>query len=190
MRVRRFATALGIVAVTVSFSTIVYGQARKAPAAAGAIPRTPDGKPDLQGTFTFATITPLQRPDALKDKDILTAEEASQFEADENKRQNRDLFDPEKGSPALGYPARSQGGVLSYNEFWYERGNQMTKDRRTSLITDTPDGRLPELTPAAKKRAEERLSKTAVDIDFERARVALLKSLIRLQVASRARVRS
>ena len=31
-------------------------------------PRTPDGKPDLQGTFTFATITPLQRPEALKDK--------------------------------------------------------------------------------------------------------------------------
>mgnify|MGYP003347772230 CR=1 FL=1 len=120
----------------------------------GPVPKAADGKPDLQGTFTFATITPLQRPDALKDKDILTAEEASQFEADENKRQNRDLFDPEKGSPALGYPARSQGGVLSYNEFWYERGNQMTKDRRTSLITDPPDGRVP-YTEAAKKRNAE-----------------------------------
>ena len=43
---------------------------------------------------------------------------------------------------------------------------------------------------AAKRRAEERLQHAAVDIDFERARIALLKSLIRLQVASRARIRS
>ena len=43
---------------------------------------------------------------------------------------------------------------------------------------------------AAKKRAEERLSRPAADMDVERARIALLKSLIRLQVASRARIRS
>ena len=43
---------------------------------------------------------------------------------------------------------------------------------------------------AAKKRAEERLAQLAVDMDFERARIALLKSLIRLQVSSRARIRS
>ena len=43
---------------------------------------------------------------------------------------------------------------------------------------------------AAKKRAEERLSKTTVDMDAERARIALMKALIRLQVSSRARIRS
>ncbi len=43
---------------------------------------------------------------------------------------------------------------------------------------------------AAKKRAEERLSRPTMEMDFERARIALLKSLIRLQVASRARIRS
>jgi len=43
---------------------------------------------------------------------------------------------------------------------------------------------------AAKRRAEERIAKTTADIDFERARMALLRSLIRLQVAARARVRS
>src|SRR5438552_3492817 len=43
---------------------------------------------------------------------------------------------------------------------------------------------------AAKKRAEERLAQLAVDMDFERARIALLKSLVRLQVSSRARIRS
>ena len=43
---------------------------------------------------------------------------------------------------------------------------------------------------AAKKRAEERLAKPTTDLDFERARIAMLKALIRLQVASRARIRS
>ena len=43
---------------------------------------------------------------------------------------------------------------------------------------------------AAKKRAEERLNKPTVDMDFERARIAMLKALVRLQVASRARIRS
>jgi hypothetical protein len=118
-------------------------------------PRTPDGKPDIQGTFTFSTITPLQRPQALAGKDVLTAEEKAAFEASENKRLNRDLFDPEKGAPSAGYAPRSQGGVLSYNEFWYERGSQMTDDRRTSLIVDPPDGRIP-LTAAARARMAER----------------------------------
>ena len=69
--------------------------------AKGTPPRTPDGKPDLQGTFTFATITPLQRPEALKGKEVMTAEEAAAFEASENIRLNRDLFDPEKGAPSV-----------------------------------------------------------------------------------------
>jgi F-type H+-transporting ATPase subunit epsilon len=43
---------------------------------------------------------------------------------------------------------------------------------------------------AAKKRAEERLNAPVIDMDFERARIALMKSLVRLQVASRARIRS
>ena len=122
-------------------------------------PRTPDGKPDIQGTFTFSTITPLQRPAGLEGKETLNAEEAAAFEASENKRQNRDLFDPEKGQPSAGYAPRSQGGVLSYNEFWYERGNQLTEDKRTSLITDPPDGRIP-FTEAARKRNAENLQKS------------------------------
>jgi hypothetical protein len=122
-------------------------------------PRTPDGKPDIQGTFTFSTITPLQRPAALEGKETLTAEEAAAFEASENKRQNRDLFDPEKGAPSAGYAPRAQGGVLSYNEFWYERGSQLTEDKRTSLVVDPPDGRIP-FTEAARQRNAERAKKS------------------------------
>ena len=121
---------------------------------ASALPRTPDGKPSLEGVFTFSTITPLQRPEALAGKATLNPEEAAAWEAAENARLNRDLFDPEKGQPSAGYPPRSQGGVLSYNEFWYERGNRMTTDKRTSLIVDPPNGRIP-FTDATRRRLAE-----------------------------------
>ena len=103
--------------------------------------RTPDGQPDVSGIFTFRTLTPLQRPQQFEGRETLTAEAAAAFEASERRRQNRDLFDPEKG--ASGYAPRSEGGVLSYNEFWYERGIELTSDKRTSLVIDPPDGRLP-----------------------------------------------
>ena len=105
--------------------------------------RTPDGEPDISGIFTFRTLTPLQRPGALEGQETLNAEEAAQFEASERTRLNRDLFDPEKGAPSAGYQPRAEGGVLSYNEFWYERGVELTKDKRTSLVVDPPDGRIP-----------------------------------------------
>jgi hypothetical protein len=113
--------------------------------------RTPDGKPNLAGIYSFSTITPLQRPDALAGKATLTDGEAEAFEASENTRLNRDLFDPIKGQPSAGYAPRAEGGVLSYNEFWYERGNRLTTDRRTSLIFDPPSGTIP-FTEAARRR--------------------------------------
>jgi len=151
MRVPSFVVLVSALAIAIVAP--VAGQSGKP-----AVPRTPDGKPDLQGTFTFATITPLQRPEALKGKAVMTPEEAAAFEASENLRLNRDLFDPEKGAPSVGYPPRSQGGVLSYNDFWYERGDQLTADRRTSLIVDPADGRIP-YTAAARVRSAQRAAK-------------------------------
>jgi hypothetical protein len=138
MHARNFVAAGGVLAATLLLAVAASAQSRE-----WQPPRTPDGKPDLQGTYTFRTITPLQRPAALADKDKLTPEEAEAFERSENIRLNRDLYDPEKGQPSAGYPPRSQGGVLSYNDFWYERGSELTADRRTSLIVDPPDGRIP-----------------------------------------------
>ena len=116
--------------------------------------RTPDGQPDVSGTFTFRTLTPFERPAQFEGRDTLVAEEAAAFEASERTRLNRDLFDPETG--AAGYRPRSEGGVLSYNEFWYERGIELTSDKRTSLVVDPPDGRLPPRTEAAAMAAGER----------------------------------
>jgi hypothetical protein len=114
-------------------------------------PRTLDGQPDLQGVWDYRTITPLERPAALGEKEFFTAEEAANFEREENQRQNRDLIDPAKGG--IQYPP---GGVIPYNEFWYDRGDTSTASRRTSLMVDPPDGRLPPRTPDGQKRADAR----------------------------------
>ena len=103
------------------------------------LPRLSNGKPDLQGTWDFRTITPFQRPEALADKAVLTAEEAATFEAEERERRDRDNF---TDTTTTG----------DYNQFWYDRGEEILGDRRTSLVTDPPNGRIPALTEAATER--------------------------------------
>ena len=111
--------------------------------------RTVDGQIDIEGVWDFSTITPLERPASLGDKHTFSEEEAAAFERAENLRQNRDLIDPKKGG--LNY---LPGSVVPYNEFWYERGNRIAGSRRTSLIVDPPDGRIPSLTPQAQRRLD------------------------------------
>ena len=145
-----------------AFFTVTVGLALGAPFAVAqsndrTMPmRTPDGQPHISGIFTFRTVTPFQRPSQFEGRENLSAEEAAAFEASERTRQNRDLFDPETGARSAGYQPRAEGGVLSYNEFWYERGVELTSDKRTSLIVDPPDGRLPPRTQEAQRAAEER----------------------------------
>ena len=109
-------------------------------------PRTEYGQPDLQGTYTFRTLTPLNRPRELEDFEVLTADQAKEWAAFENRRQNRDLIIDSVGG--AGYPP----GVISYNNFWYERGIQTVADRRTSLIYDPPNGRQPARNAAGRER--------------------------------------
>ena len=84
----------------------------------------------------------------MADKATLTREEAEEWATYENNRQNRDLIIDSVGG--AGYPP----GVISYNEFWYERGTDTVGDYRTSLIYDPPNGRLPSLSEIGRERAE------------------------------------
>ena len=154
MKRRRLPFLLTAVAIVALMPVSVAGQDRSAASDGWTAPATPWGDPDLQGIWDFRTITPMERPAELAGKAILTAEEAADFEARENRRLNRDLVDPEKGGAI--YPPESEGGVVPYNEFWYDRGNALVEDRRTSLIVDPPDGRIPPLTAAAAERTAAR----------------------------------
>ena len=109
------------------------------------------GAPDLQGVWDFRTITPLERPEDLTGQEFLTEEEAAAYAEGQSRRQNRDLIDSAQGG--LNYAPEADGGVVPYNEFWYDRGTSVISSRRTSLIIDPPDGRLPPLTPEGQRRA-------------------------------------
>ena len=90
-------------------------------------PRTPWGAPDLQGVWDYRTITPLQRSAELVGQEFFTEEEAAEFE-------------------------RANGGSSLPAWSWWEDKLELTDDRRTSLIVDPPDGRIPSLTPEAEAR--------------------------------------
>ena len=109
-------------------------------------PMTPDGQPDLQGVWGFATITPLERPNDLAGKQFFTEKEAVEYEKDFLQRNNRDRRD----GPTESDVSRA------YNDFWWDSGNKIVPTRRTSLIIEPPDGKLPALTAAGQKRAAER----------------------------------
>src|SRR5215831_2551272 len=108
--------------------------------------RTPDGQPDLQGVWGFATITPLERPNELAGKQFFTEKEAAEYEKQLLQQNNKDRRDG---------PKEADVG-RAYNDFWWDSGNKVVPTLRTSLIVDPPDGKLPALTAAARKRAGDR----------------------------------
>jgi hypothetical protein len=110
------------------------------------VPQTAWGAPDLQGVWDFRTITPLERPENLGDKAFLTQEEAAQREQSAVDRATR-LWDREARRTEAG------GNVGGYNNFWMDQGTNVIGTRRTSLIIDPPNGRLPEVTETGRARA-------------------------------------
>lgn len=110
------------------------------------LPRTPHGQPDLQGIWSNAVITPLERPAELADKAFLSAEEAIEYE---RRRQEETFMDERPEDPEA--DARN-----AYNDFWWDWGENIAATRRTSLVIDPPDGRIPALTEEGQRRAAER----------------------------------
>jgi hypothetical protein len=118
--------------------------------------RTPWGDPDLQGVWNDATSTPLQRPNG-QGKDVLTDEEAADF-------QESLAFDLTRD--------RRDGGAdidvnRAYNDHWMDsRRLKITSDKRTSLIVDPPDGRIPPRVPLPPDRDKIRLERAAANERF------------------------
>ena len=111
-------------------------------AAGQTTPRTPWGDPDLQGTYTNKTTTPLQRPEDLANREFLTEEEVA----------NRERAALDRNEQLLLAAARKTtvgGNVGAYNNFWLDGGTRPTG--RTSLIFDPPNGKLPAMTPEAER---------------------------------------
>src|SRR5579871_6326510 len=108
-------------------------------------PRTSWGDPDLQGIWNNSTITELERPKELSGKQVLADDEAAALE--QNSAKNRVDRPPQAGDPG------------TYNQFWFDRGTKVVPTRRTSLIVDPPDGKLPPLTATGQKRDEERFKR-------------------------------
>ena len=120
-------------------------------------PRTAWGQPDLQGVWDFRSITPLQRPEELADREFLTEEEAVNLEQATISREEDLLNRPARRTTAGGSVDRGEDGALgAYNDFWLDRGTTTIGNRRTSLIVDPPNGRMPAMTVEAEKRAAAR----------------------------------
>jgi hypothetical protein len=110
-------------------------------------PRTPDGQPDMQGIWTNPTITPFERTPEFADKAFLTEKEAREFEA-------------RTAGDAVDRPPTREGDVGNYNQFWFDRGTKVVKSRRTSLVIDPPDGKVP-VKPEAEAKRDYDLAHTA-----------------------------
>jgi len=127
---------------------------RPAAAPQPAVPKAADGHPDLQGNWSFATVTPLERPADLAGKERLTPEEAEEYAKRAIERNDADRRTPGTAGDV----------ALAYNNFWYDRGTKTVGTMQTSLIVDPKDGRLPATTPggqqAAAARAEVRRRNT------------------------------
>ncbi|MXY25786.1 MAG: hypothetical protein F4Y45_14865 [Acidobacteria bacterium] len=128
-----------------------------APADAQNALRTAWGAPNLQGVWDFRTITPLERPEELGDQEFLTAEEAARAEQEVVDR-NQELLEreAERTEAADQVDRRADGSPGFYNNFWLDRGTRTIDTRRTSLVVDPPNGRLPELSSQGRERAEAR----------------------------------
>ncbi len=137
--------ALTAMVVGVLASTLVAGQSRPG-GTKWTVPRTADGKPDLGGSWSYATITPLERPVELADKAVLTLEEAAAYEKQLLLAGNKDA----RAS------SRDADVASAYNDFWWDRGTNIVGTRRTSLIVDPPNGRIPPMTEEGQRRAADR----------------------------------
>src|SRR5688500_8200755 len=137
-------TVLGAVVVSIAIAGVSAQTQAQPQAARGAqartqarpVAKTPWGHPDLQGTWDYRTITPLERPAQYGDREFLTDEEVKVLEERAAKRMDE--------APAEDAPASTVHAA-----YWTDPGRFVAENRRTSLIVDPPNGRIPQTVAAA-----------------------------------------
>jgi hypothetical protein len=137
-------------AVAVILSATLAGQAPAASPKAGAAakaytpPKTPDGQPDLQGFWTNSTYVPLERPNNVT-KEFYTPEEAL---VAEKRAAEREATQTEPGTTADVH--------YDFTQFGLDRSQAtISRNLRTSLVIDPPDGKIPPVNASGQKRAAE-----------------------------------
>jgi hypothetical protein len=135
-KMRRIVTGLGFGVLTLNLFTLAVA------ADSYTAPRIANGQPDLQGVWTNATQTPLERPRELGTKGFFTLDEA------ENQEQEWRAYIDARSAPSdPNRPPPTDGNTdLGYNNFWVDMGTNVIEingQYRTSIIIDPPDGRIP-----------------------------------------------
>jgi hypothetical protein len=108
-------------------------------------PRIANGHPDMQGVWTYYTLTPLQRPPRFQDKQFMSDDDAAEFEKQRRQANNSDV---------RGQTPEADLDGAGLNAFWFDLGTLAVINGRrpTSLIIDPPDGRLPPITAETENR--------------------------------------
>ena len=169
-----FRSCFVVVGVIVAMPLIVFAQ--NDADREWVVPRTPEGAPDLQGLWTSQTYTPLQRPEIFEGREFLTDEEMASLTS----ILTAEDVDPLRGARAFSQAlnedaevresATVQADPTHYdNSMWLRTENPKTlSSRRTSLVVDPPNGRIPPLIPDAQRRAEVRRAARGTDSYQER----------------------
>jgi hypothetical protein len=135
--------SIGTLTLTIGIVMASAGSAvAQTRASAPATPRTPWGHPDIQGVWDRHSITPLERAPDLVGRELFTEEEIAQLEKQAFLNNTDEARQEDKGRDV----------ATAYNDFWWDRATKTTT-RRTSLVIDPADGRIPALTAAAQARA-------------------------------------
>jgi hypothetical protein len=156
------ATIIAVVSLTPAAVTAQKRASSASTASTWTPSRTPDGHPDLQGIYTMATFTPFERPANLAGKEFFTAEEAAalakELTAEGVDPLARTALAAETDEQRRTRLRQSKENIHYDNAIWLsETKPKGLTTLRTSLVVDPPDGRIPPLTPEAKKREEDRL---------------------------------
>ena len=162
LSLRRCAMATSVISLSVAtMLSPAAAQSAASDAVQWQVPRTPHGHPDLQGNWTNATLTPVERLPGLGP--VLSREQVTEIEAGQaaTVAKGSAPSDPNRPPPPTGgtYPVCIDTATGCYNEVYREPGERVAVVNgvpRSSLVTTPEDGVVPELTPEGRRRVEER----------------------------------